>query len=196
MIVDTHLLISQILYKHISNQMNFKINRLEFAYGNIKPDFINDDIKRSHTLDESLCNVNKYSEKLMDQDISIKQFSRSLGVACHFACDYFCLYHREGNEKKGAFEHLFYELRLHAKLLTIMLGGKLKLNNCEMSENSVEAILLNLQEKYNSETKSLSRDINNALFAASQISKLILCSSQLNFHHKTINISKTYQLVK
>lgn len=101
MIVDTHLLISQILYKHISNQMNFKLDRLAFAYGNIKPDFTNKDIMCSHTLDESLNNVNKYSQELMDKNISIKEFSTSLGVICHFASDYFCLYHREGNEKKA-----------------------------------------------------------------------------------------------
>ena len=44
MIVDTHLFLSQILYKYISKQMNFKLNRLAFAYGNIKPDFTNKDI--------------------------------------------------------------------------------------------------------------------------------------------------------
>jgi hypothetical protein len=127
MIVDTHLLISQILYKYLSKQMNLKLNRLVFAYGNIKPDFINKDIKRSHTLEESLYSINKYSEELMSKNISIKEFSRSLGVICHFICDYFCLYHREGNEKKGVYEHLFYEVILHTKLLTLLLTGKLSL---------------------------------------------------------------------
>ena len=108
MIVDTHLLISQVLYKYISKQMNFKLNRVAFAYGNIKPDLNNKDINRSHTLEESLDSVNKYSEELMNRNISVKEFSRCLGVICHFTCDYFCLYHREGNEKKGAFEHLCY----------------------------------------------------------------------------------------
>ena len=64
MIVDTHLLISQILYNGLSNQMDFKLNRLAFAYGNIKPDFSNKDINRSHTSYESLHSVNKYSEEL------------------------------------------------------------------------------------------------------------------------------------
>ena len=92
MIVNTHILMSQILYKHISKDMNFKLDRVAFGYGNIKPDFNNKDINREHTLDESLYEVNKYSEELMSKDISIKEFSKSLGVICHFACDYFCLY--------------------------------------------------------------------------------------------------------
>ena len=192
MIVDTHLLISQILYKHISKQTNFKLNRIAFAYGNIKPDFTNKDINNSHTLDESLDNVNKYSEELMDKNISNKEFSISLGVACHFVCDYFCIYHREGNEKKGAFEHLFYELILHVKLIMLLLKGKINLNNYEMCENSVEDVVLTLQKKYNSESKSLTRDITNAVIAASQISKLIVCSSQLLVQQKKIIISELY----
>ena len=107
MIVDTQLLISLVLYKCISKQTKFKLNRIAFAYGNIKPDFTNKDIQNSHTLDESLNSVNKYSEKLMSENILNKEFSISLGVACHFVCDYFCIYHREGNEKKGAWEHFF-----------------------------------------------------------------------------------------
>ena len=108
MIVDTHLLISQIIYKYLSTQMNFKLSRLHFALGNIKPDFINKDIKCSHTLDESLYNVNKYSEELMNSNISKKEFSRSLGVICHFLYDYYCIYHRESNERKDVLEHSVY----------------------------------------------------------------------------------------
>lgn len=170
--------------------MDFKLNRLAFVYGNIKPDFSNKDIKRSHTLDESLYRVNKYSEELMSGKISNKEFSKSLGVICHFCCDYFCIYHREGNEKKGVLEHLLYELVLHVKLLILLLRGKLKLNNYNMFENSVEDIVLKLQEKYNSESKSLTRDITYSLFAASQISKLIVYSSQLYFEKKKVVFQK------
>jgi len=194
MIVDTHVLMSQILYKYISNQVNFKLDRLAFAYGNIKPDLNNKDINFEHTLDESLYSVNKYSQKLMSQDISVKEFSKSLGVICHFACDYFCLYHREGNEKKGLYEHLLYEERLHWKLISLLLKGKIKLDSYEMSQDSVEDITLNLQEKYNLESKSLTRDIKYALFAASQISKLIVCSNKLYNQQKEIKFSKEYQL--
>jgi len=190
MIVDTHLLISQVLYKYISKQTNFKLSRVAFAYGNIKPDFTNKDIKNSHTLDESLNSVNKYSEKLMSENISNRELSISLGVACHFVCDYFCIYHREGNEKKGALEHFFYELILHVKLITLLLRGKINLNNYDMIETSLEAVVQNIQVKYNSESKSLTRDITNALIAALQISKLIVCSSQLHFQQKGINISE------
>ena len=132
----------------------------------------------------------------MSQNISNSGFSIALGVTCHFACDYFCLYHREGNDKKGAFEHLFYELMLHVKLIMLFISGKINLNDYDMDGNSVEEIALTIQKKYNSEPKSVTRDINNALIAASQISKLIVCSSQLLIQQKRINISKKLQFVK
>lgn len=194
MIVNSHILMSQILYKHISNSMNFKLNRLAFAYGNIKPDFNNKEINREHTLDESLYKVNKYSEELMSENISIKEFSKSLGVICHFSCDYFCLYHREGNEKKGAFEHLVYEAMLHVKLLMLLFRGKLKLNNHEMLEESVENIALSMGKKYKVEAKSLTKDITYALSGALQISELIVCSSQLHYQQKELNIPSKRQL--
>jgi len=192
MIVDTHLLISQILYKYLSKQINFKLDRLSFAYGNIKPDFINKDIKCSHTLDKSLYNVEKFSEQLMTHDISIKEFSKSLGVICHFACDYFCIYHREGNERKNIFEHLLYEVILHIKLIALLITGKLDLEKYEIDENSPEDLVMLLQKKYNLQSKSLTRDIMYALYCASQISKLIVCSSQL--YVEETNILKQYHL--
>ncbi|MBC8061940.1 MAG: zinc dependent phospholipase C family protein [Clostridiaceae bacterium] len=196
MIFDTHLLISQILYNSILKQMNFKLNRLAFAYGNIKPDLINKDINRSHTQYQSLFNVNKYAEELVKENISIEKFSTSLGVICHFACDYFCLYHRDGNENKGIFEHLIYELILHVKLVSLLLIGKLMLNNYGMHENRVVDIAFNLEKKYKSESKSLTKDITYALFAASQISTLIVGSSQIYFEQMESNILDEYQLRK
>jgi hypothetical protein len=65
MIVDSHLVMSQIIYKHITYEMNFKLNRFAFAYGNVKPDLNNKDIKCSHTLVDSLDCVSRYSEELI-----------------------------------------------------------------------------------------------------------------------------------
>ena len=196
MIVDTHLLISQILYKYLSNQMNFKLDRLAFAGGNIKPDFSNKDINRGHTSYQSLYNLNKYSKELISKNISNKEFSWSLGVICHFACDYFCIYHRDGNDKKGVLEHLFYEVALHVKLLTLLASGKVNLSNYAMDENNLDEIVMKLQKKYYLESESLLRDITYALFATSQISKLIVCSSQVYLHQRETSISKSNQLGK
>lgn len=194
MIVDTHLLISNILFKYLSNNIGFKLNRVAFAYGNIKPDITNKDINCQHTLENSLNSVNNYSEKLMKDDISIGKFSESLGVICHFACDYFCIYHREGNDTKNAFEHLYYEMTLHVRLLMLLARGKIRLNNDDMHLDSAEEIFLNLEKKYNTEEECLDRDINYALLAALQISELIVYSSQLYFERNKGQIIEKYVL--
>lgn len=194
MIVDTHLLMSQILYKYIKNQVDFKLNKIAFAYGNIKPDFSSKDINRPHTLDESLYSVNKYSKELMSRNVSTLEFSKCLGIICHFSCDYFCLYHRDGNEKKGIFEHVLYEFILHIKLIALLLTGTLKFGENEIFENSPDVIAIKLEREYNLQSKNLTRDITYALCCASKISKLIVCSSQLYIDQNQTNISKHYHL--
>ncbi|MGK0464916.1 hypothetical protein [Clostridium sp.] len=99
-----------------------------------------------------------------------------------------------GNEKKGAFEHLYYEITLHIRFIMLLTRGKLRLNNDDMLYDNVEGIFLNLQERYNTEGESLERDINYALFAATQISKLIVYSSQLYFGQNTEQIIEKYIL--
>lgn len=179
MIFNTHLLISNIVYKYLSKHMNFKLNRFAFAYGNVKPDFSSEDINCEHTLEESLNCVNKYSERLIDGKNSIEQFSISLGVVCHFTCDYFCIYHREGNEKKGIFQHILYEIVLHMMFLWMLFKGELEVENYKVNENRIEEIILKLQIKYSLEARSIKRDIKYAILAAVHISKLIVSSSQL-----------------
>jgi len=193
MIINTHLLISQIIYKYISNKMDLKLDRISFAYGNIEPDLNKKDINHSHTLEKSFDSVCEYSEELMNENIPIKEFSRRLGVICHFGCDYFCLYHRDGNEKKSLHEHIFYEVILHFKLLILFFSGRIKLNYYEMNEDSIEAIVMRIQKKYNSEDESLTRDITNSIFAVSQISKLLVHSSQLYLQKNAINMKMNIQ---
>ena len=190
MLVNTHLLMSNILYKYLSNTINFKIDSVAFAYGNIKPDFTDKDIKCGHTLNESLYSVIKYSDRLKEDNISIKEFSMSLGVTCHFICDYFCLYHREDYCKKGILEHLFYESMLHLKLIALLLKGKLIINKYESHENNVEELILKLDKKYNLESKGIVRDIKFSLIAATQISKLIVYSSKLYLKQNKTKIIK------
>jgi hypothetical protein len=190
MLVDTHLLMSNILCKYLSNTINFKIDSVAFAYGNIKPDFTDKEIKCAHTLNESLYSVVKYSDRLMEDNISIKEFSMSLGVTCHFICDYFCLYHREDYYKKGIVGHLFYEAMLHLKLIALLLRGKLSINKYESHENNVEELILKLDKKYNLESKGVMRDIKFSLIAATQISKLIIYSSKLYLQQNKTKITK------
>ena len=179
MLFETHLLISYILYNYLSKEQGFKINKLAFMYGCIKPDINNEDIQCSHVLDESISSVNKYSEKLITNNVSIKAFSVSLGVICHFICDYFCIYHNDEYKLKGVFPHTLYEIKLHYKFLIFFIMGKVKFDNYIPSENNLMGIVIEMREKYILEKKSLIRDIKYALSVAAIISEFILYSSEI-----------------
>lgn len=194
MLINTHLLMSHILYNGISKAQNIKINRLAFSYGCIKPDIYNKDINQEHTLDNSIECLEKYSKKLLSNSISIKDFSMSLGVMCHFICDYFCLYHNGEYSKKSIFHHFLYEMKLHLKLLLLILRGKLMVDNYIPLEKNLVAMILEQQKKYSLEEKSLTRDINYALTSATVISKFMLCSSEIILNNSTPLISGIYNL--
>lgn len=179
MLGETHLLISYILYNYLSKEQGFKINKLAFMYGCIKPDINNEDIQCPHILDESISSVNKYSEKLITNNISIKAFSVSLGVICHFICDYFCLYHNGEYKLRGVFPHILYEIKLHYKFLISLIMGKLKFDKYIPSKDNLIDIVLEMQEKYILEKKSLIRDIKYSLSVAALISEFILYSSEI-----------------
>ncbi|KOA18459.1 hypothetical protein CLHOM_33610 [Clostridium homopropionicum DSM 5847] len=192
MIVNTHLLMSHILYDYLSKRQNIKINKLAFLYGCVKPDINNADINQEHTLDNSINSLNKYSEKLLTNNISIKDFSVSLGVICHFICDYFCLYHNDEYCLKNNFQHFLYEIRLHYKFLILLLMGKLKIDNFIPSEKDLIPMVLELQQKYFLEEKNLTRDIKYALSSAAAISEFILCSSEIALNSSKALTSEIY----
>lgn len=180
MITTTHLLISNVLYSYLYREQGFKINRLAFMYGCIKPDFNNEDLNCEHTIDESLNSMSRYSEKFM-YSMSLKNFSVSLGIACHFICDYFCLYHNGEYKRKNMVLHFLYEVMIHYKFLSLILLHKLSINNYKLSKQNLKDILLEMHEKYNQEQKSLTKDITYALSAAVVVAELIICFSEIKF---------------
>ncbi|URZ17440.1 zinc dependent phospholipase C family protein [Clostridium felsineum] len=179
MITDTHLLFSHIIYKEILRDTKFKLDKIKFALGNIKPDFSNKEMECPHTLNESLESLIQYADGVIKSSISVEEFSISLGVICHYICDYFCLYHREGNEKKGILEHFIYELKLEYNFIVLLFNGRLDNTSSHIHGYSIEEIVLNIEKEYNIKMKGVSRDINYALNAAMEVSKLIVYSSML-----------------
>lgn len=151
-------------------------------YGCIKPDINNEDINSPHLFNESIDNLNKYCEKLITDNLSIKSFSMSLGVICHFICDYFCLYHNGEYKVNGVFQHLFYEIKLHYKFLILLMLGKLKINRYIPFENTLIGIVIEMNEKYILEKKQLEIDIKYALSAVALISEFIINLSETKLY--------------
>lgn len=190
MITNTHIVFSKILYEKCIKDLNFKLDKYKFMYGNIKPDIFCNYFKDNHTIKGSIQIVEEYSKELINAERSIGKFSVELGVICHYVCDYFCIYHTEKYNGNNIFEHIRYENRLHNKLLDMIKNKKIKINgeNVLPKEGIIEFIY-KMQEKYFREEKSLTRDITYALETANTITKGIIYYSSLN-SKKSLNHNK------
>ena len=180
MIMNSHLLMSKILYNFCIKELNFKLDKTAFMVGNIKPDFQPEEIKEEHNYNVSINKLVNYSKKLSQKDMSNKAYSLALGVMCHFTCDYFCLYHQEDKEKKGMVEHFIYETILHFVLVTQLLRRKITVNKNEiLARKDIENIMLHNQQVYLSKARSYVKDIKFALASAALVLEYMLCYSSV-----------------
>ncbi|PRR79843.1 hypothetical protein CLLU_34180 [Clostridium luticellarii] len=187
MITSTHLLISHIIFNHCSKKFNIKLNKFNFSYGNIKPDFVKDRSNHCHCLDESIDIVCEYYNKLVNTRMSVKEYSVTLGMICHFICDYFCLYHTEGYKDKNLFQHFIYELRLHFIFIALLLFKGFKIiPDIYIPEKSIPAVIYYMRKKYDKENKSFTRDITYAISTATIAADIIAnCENPEYFYRGT-----------
>lgn len=179
MVPGTHFIISNILYNYIENNLNFKLDLSAFVWGNLRPDFDKKHIRCSHTLEDSLDFINFYANKIIQNNMSITEFSMLLGVICHFICDYFCIYHSKEYWRKDMLEHFTYEILLHVKLLILLNRGNLNIKYNYKQEDSMEVLLKNILKKYNLKEKSLVKDLVYAIKASASVCEFIITSSYI-----------------
>lgn len=180
MIVNGHLLVARILYDYCKKELNFKLDKGAFLLGNIKPDFYCKEINEEHSYLKSIKSFVSFSEELLKNKKSIKDFSVGLGILCHFICDYFCLYHQKEYKKRNLIEHTLYEIALYFMLLKKCLLNKINMKNNYylLSKNIPSAIFANLN-KYLNERKSFIKDIDYALSTSAYVVKYIILNSQI-----------------
>ncbi|MBN7773581.1 zinc dependent phospholipase C family protein [Clostridium aminobutyricum] len=160
----THLAISKVLYQHFADEM--VLDKRAFAFGNIKPDLPSSQ-RKHHTLENCIFDVYKYFNQLMDEEVSVVDFSVSLGEICHYVCDFFCYYHLDEKHYNKKLNHFLYELRLHFKLFQIQCKQKYQISAGKMEpRKDISSIILEMRKAYFSEPKSIKRDIDYAFLTA------------------------------
>jgi len=120
MFIGSHIKIGSYVYSHLklSHSLLFKLDRISFIYGNVKPDihpslYIYDHFFET-TRDILDIEIKKICNPLLDDKIR----SIALGVLCHFISDYNCTYHARMPYKKQSMpKHFAYELLLHSRFL-------------------------------------------------------------------------------
>jgi len=130
MLVGTHLRISSFVYRFIiSKYISLSpIDKIFFKSGNILPDFSFSLSRIDHSVVGGTKAYRHHIKKVRDINLSNSKRILSLGVMCHFICDFFCVYHaKESYKKQSILRHLFYELKLHFVLLSMLVSpDKLK----------------------------------------------------------------------
>jgi len=160
----THLFISKILYQHFAGEV--ELDKRAFTYGNIKPDIPSPD-RNHHTLENCLSTVCDYSDRLMDDEVTLLEFSVRLGEICHYVCDFFCYYHLNEEIHNKRFHHFLYELRLHIELFRIRFKKRYKIMASGMGpRKDIQLIILEMRKAYFLEPQCMRRDIDYAFSAA------------------------------
>lgn len=177
----THLVIADILYQNLE----VELNKRAFSYGNIKPDLPSEK-RNHHTLENYLGTVSEYSKQLMENEMTIEEFSVRLGEACHYVSDFFCYYHLNEDLHNKSFQHFLYEIRLHFEMLYLRFRKKYVISPSDKEpRKNISSIILELRKAYLSQPKSYERDIEYALLA-----NIWICESILYYTKNSLQVSK------
>ena len=197
MIINTHILFSKLIFKYCLKELDFKLSKGIFMYGNIKPDLFSENTNNSHSLDDSTNAVQGYINKLLNNELTIQQFSLNLGMLCHYTCDFFCIYHRKEFTNVNIFKHLIYEIQLHFKLINLLITRRLKpFKNKGFPQKDILSIILEMQIKYLKEKNSIITDITYALTTAILISESALQFSSIKTQSNKVSTDDIYELPK
>ncbi len=160
----THLFISKVLYQHFAGEV--ELNKRAFAYGNIKPDIPSKNHK-DHTLENYLNTVWDLTNQLIQEDLTVEEFSVQLGEICHYICDFFCYYHVLEEIYNNKLHHFYYEIRLHYKLMSMNIKQRYRVppSNLEPRKD-ICSMVLEKRKAYFSQPTSMLRDIDFAFSTA------------------------------
>lgn len=174
----THIAISKILYNNLNGIMD--LDKIAFVYGNIKPDLTRKLLRNPHTLENYFLIVCNSAERLMNNKLSLQEFSFELGEICHYVCDFFCQYHL-GDELFHKFrEHFIYELKLHFVLLKNSSIINISPEISTVKQN-ISSIIKELRKEYSATPAAMKKDLEYAFMAARWICKSVYyfsCSSE------------------
>lgn len=115
MIANTHRLVGEYLYQELPEELQDRLSRRKFVYGNVKPDLKSKYRKFSHYYRDNSVVIFKWLDIMIEKDYDIEEFSEKLGILIHFFCDYTCVYHANDSihQLHSIRQHIQYEGKLH-----------------------------------------------------------------------------------
>ncbi len=204
MIPATHKKIACEIYHQLDEMYPIKIlDKKNFIYGNIKPDFNIQLRKKSHKIKDSLGFVVERMNKVLISDYrSLKDFSIELGVINHFIADFFCSahFHLDSKVATNIVHHILYEIKLDKAFHSIknsldntILQDKIN----AISTDTLASDINYLSKKYSQYKPSIKNDIQYALTATRLFSiYLVYNSYYINELILKYNVKAVYKLNK
>ena len=115
----SHFAMGHLLYASLQAH-GVHLNRIAFVYGNIAPDYAPHLLFPAHFGKVCTRAVDDIARELTELPLGGSgrvnaEYSKHLGIMCHFICDYFCFAHNKGFPG-GIKQHSSYENRLDAYL--------------------------------------------------------------------------------
>ena len=107
----SHITMGRYLYAYFTENMNLKLDKGTFVRWNFLPDVAPSLLKLSHFKKDIYDLVMEKADYLAreGENMSTEEFSKQLGILCHFMSDFFCYAHSE-NFDGSKIGHLKYEI--------------------------------------------------------------------------------------
>jgi hypothetical protein len=178
-IINTHKILSDIIYDKVQENSKFYLDYKYFLWGNVQPDILPGLVLKSHYKAESLDFVINEILKLSKIPSSMfinKQvrdnFSKNLGIVSHFLCDFFCYPHYKEWHYNSLMmlPHIKFEKGLNHAARNIYTIPSLSLQPIgDLESNNLESFIENVLCEY-----SVKVDYHNDLIYASNICTKII----------------------
>jgi hypothetical protein len=158
----THITLSKILYKQLDGII--ELDKSAFLYGNIKPDMTRKCLRNPHTLQNYSLAVCNSADDLMNNKVSLQEYSIKLGEICHYVCDFYCQYHINEEIFNKFKDHFLYEMKLHFELMKNKSDIYLK-NNLNTAKANIALTIVELRKEYSGIPATMKKDIDYAFIA-------------------------------
>lgn len=115
----SHIVIGRHLHRYIRERHGIELSLAGFLYGNLIPDYLPSYKRLPHTMEY----WGNYLESEFGRLSALRhktarfgmEYSKRLGIICHFYADFFCYAHTK-EFTGGAYLHVLYEWALHRHL--------------------------------------------------------------------------------
>jgi hypothetical protein len=112
----SHIMVGELIFKHLKQEHGIQLEKNSFIKGNIIPDFSYYAIAHPHFLKLSLgfvqAEIDSLTHTFLKSAFIGDYYSYRLGIICHYYADFFCYAHSSGF-KQAVINHLKYEHLLY-----------------------------------------------------------------------------------